>query len=221
MHRIIRMGVRPSLLAVKQAGEIQNLIPSVRFKTILIETQGDKDKKTPFSAIEGSDFFTREIEEALLSGRIDTAVHSAKDLEENIPPQLTIAAVTASISPYECLVSRGNRRLDTLLYGARVGTSSSKRKEALLRYRQDLRVCGIRGTIEERLRQLDEGKFDAIIMAHAALIRLGLEEQIAQIIPAAIIEPHPLQGALAVQVRARDRDLIRLFAILYQREDEI
>lgn len=221
MHRIIRMGVRPSLLAVKQAEEIQNLIPAIHFKTILIETQGDKDKKTPFSTIEGSDFFTWEIEEALLSSRIDTAVHSAKDLEENTPPQLTIAAITASISPYECLVSFGNRRLDDLPYGAKIGTSSSKRKEALLRYRADLRVCGIRGTIEERLRQFDEGKFDAIIMAHAALIRLGLEERIAQIIPVAIIEPHPLQGALAIQVRARDRDLIRLFAILNQKEDEI
>ena len=212
MHRIIRMGVRPSILAVKQAEEIQNQILSVRFKTILIETQGDKDKKTPFSAIEGSDFFTREIEEELLSGRIDAAVHSAKDLEEVMPAQLSIAAITASISPYECLVSRGNRRLDTLSYRAKVGTSSSKRKQALLKYRPDLQVCDIRGTIEERLRQLDQGKFDAIIMAHAALIRLRLEERIAEIISPEIIQPHPLQGALAVQVRADDSRLIRLFS---------
>ncbi len=212
MHRIIRMGVRPSILAVKQAEEIQNQIPSLRFKTILIETQGDKDKKTLFSAIEGSDFFTREIEEALLSGSIDAAVHSAKDLEEVMPAQLSIAAITASISPYECLVSRGNRRLDTLSYQAKVGTSSGKRKQALLRYRPDLQVCNIRGTIEERLRQLDQGKFDAIIMAHAALIRLRLEERIAEIISPEIIEPHPLQGALAVQVRADDSRLIRLFS---------
>lgn len=212
MHRIIRLGVRPSILAVKQAEEIQNQIIPVRFKTILIETQGDKDKKTLFSAIEGSDFFTREIEEALLSGSIDAAVHSAKDLGEVIPPELTIAAITASISPYECLVSRGNKRLNTLVYGAKVGTSSSKRKVALLRYRPDLQVCDIRGTIEERLHQLDQGRFDAIIMAHAALIRLRLEERIAEIISPGIIEPHPLQGALVVQVRADDSRLIRLFS---------
>lgn len=219
MPKIILMGVRPSPLAIKQAEEIQNLLPFMRFKTVLIETRGDKDKQTPFSAVEGSDFFTREIEKALLDGDIDAAVHSAKDLEEKIPPGLAIAAITVSISSYECLVSRGNKKLDQLPAGARVGTSSSKRKARLLSYRPDLEVSDIRGTIEERLGQLDQGRFDAVIMAQAALVRLGLKARIAQIISPEIIEPHPLQGSLAVQVRARDAWLIRLFSAIDTREE--
>jgi len=206
------MGTRPSRLAIKQGEEIKRLFPEVEFKDFLIQTQGDQDKLTVFTEIEGSDFFTRQLEEALLRGGIDVAVHSAKDLEENMPAGLVIAAITRTISPYECLVSRKTQDLDQLKPGALVGTSSSKRKEALLRYRQDLKVGDLRGTIEERLAQLDEGKFDALVMAHAALMRLGYASRISQIIPAQVIAPHPLQGALAIQVRADDRELIRLFS---------
>jgi len=212
MHKTILLGTRPSPLAVKQAEEIRRLLPSARFEIVLLKTRGDEDKVTPISAVEETDFFTREIEEALSAGRIDAAVHSAKDLEEKMPSHLTIAAITASLSPYECLVSRGNKKLDELENGAIIGTSSRKRKEALIRYRPDFKVRNIRGTIEERLNQLDEGRFDAVIMAHAALVRLDYESRIAQIIPPEIIEPHPLQGALAIQVRGEDTELIRLFS---------
>ena len=216
MFNRIRVGVRPSPLAIKQAQEIERLLAdSVHFEIELIQTWGDMDKVTPLSNFEGSDFFTREIESSLLEGRIDAAVHSAKDLGEVMPPQLAIAAITASISPWECLVSRQDLKLNELPLGAIIGTSSRKRKDAILEYRPDLRVCDIRGTIEERLRQLDEGSFEAIVMAHAALIRLGQEKRVAEIISAAIIEPHPLQGALAVQVRCLDRQLIQLFSKLH------
>ena len=211
---VIRLGTRPSQLALRQAEEIKRLLPSVSFETVLIKTAGDKDKVTPFSVFEGSDFFTREIEAALLKGNIDAAVHSAKDLEDIMPPQLTIAAITGSISAFECLVSGGNKKLDELPKGAVIGTSSRKRKEALRRYRADFIVRDIRGTIQERLEQLDERKFDAIIVAQAALIRLGQKERIAEIISPAIIEPHPLQGALAIQVRADRADLMRIFSKL-------
>lgn len=217
----LKAGIRPSKLAFKQAEEIQAQLPDVRFKIIPIPTRGDKDKETPLSGFRQDDFFTREIEQALIKGEIDLAVHSAKDLELDMPQDLVIAAITASISPYECLVSRGNKRLDTLACGARVATSSSKRKQALKAYRPDLRVCDVRGTIEERLHQFDQGRFDAIIMAHAALIRLGQVGRIAEIISPEIIEPHPLQGALAVQVRASDRELIGLFTVLDQRKGRI
>jgi len=190
------------------------MLSSVVFELIRIETRGDKDKSTSFSHIEGSDFFTREIEEALIRGDIDAAVHSAKDLQEYIPAQLKVAAITASISPYECLISRDNIRLDELLPGARIGTSSSKRKGALLKYRRDFKICDLRGNIEERISQLDRGDFDAIIVAHAALIRLGCENRIAQFIPQEIIPAHPLQGSLAVEVRADDAELIKLFSAL-------
>jgi len=201
-------------LAIKQAREIQNMLKKEVFEFVPIETHGDKDKLMPFSHIEGTDFFTREIEEALIRGDIDAAVHSAKDLQEYIPTQLEVAAITASISPYECLISRDNRRLDELLPGARIGTSSRKRKEALLKYRRDFKVCDLRGNIEERINQLDRGNFDAIIVAHAALIRLGRENRITQVIPQEIIPAHPLQGSLAIEVRADDAEMIKLFSVL-------
>lgn len=214
-----RIGVRPSRLSLRQAEEIQGLLAQIKFSIIPIQTRGDRDKHTPLSAVEGSDFFTREIEEALLNGVIDAAVHSAKDVEEVMPAELVIAAITASISPYECLVCRKCEKLSYLPAGARIGTSSTKRKEALKRFRPDLAVRDIRGTIEERLDQLDNNKYDAIIMAHAALIRLGYEHRISEIISPAIIQPHPLQGALAIQARARDAGLIRLFSTIDTREE--
>lgn len=214
MREILRIGTRPSRLALRQAEEIKTALPLFNYEVVTFETKGDKDKVTPFSEIEGTDFFTREIEEALLGGRIDAAVHSAKDLEETTLQGLTIAAITPCLSPFECLVSRGNKSLSELGQGARVGTSSQKRKDALLRYRRDLKVCDVRGNIEERLQHLDTGAIDALIIAHAALIRLGLEDRISEIINPQIIPPHPLQGSLAIQVRADNLTLINLFKAL-------
>jgi hydroxymethylbilane synthase len=203
----LRVGTRPSELALKQVKEIARAVPAVEFEIVPIETKGDIDKTTPLSSVEASDFFTQQIEEALLDGSIDAAVHSAKDLEENVPAELVIAALTRSVSPYECLVSRNGRTLKELPEDAVVGTSSINRKEAILKFRNDLVVKDIRGDIKERLRQLDEGHYDAIVVAHAALIRLGYEDRITEIILPSMIEPHPLQGRLAVQVR-RDRPAI-------------
>lgn len=208
---ILRIGTRPSRLAIRQVEEVAGMVPFAEFEVIAIPTKGDTDKATPLSYLEGSDFFTGEIEAALLEGEIDAAIHSAKDLEEKMPDRLVIAALTGPVSPYECLVSPSGRTLSGLLPGAAIGTSSKKRQEAVLRYRKDLIVKDIRGDIEERLRKLDRGEFDAIITAHAALIRLGLENRIAEIISPAIIKPHPLQGRLAVQVRRDRTDLISIF----------
>ncbi len=211
MKRALRVGTRPSLLAIKQVKEIEGLLPSIRFEVITIATEGDRDKRTPIYRIEGSDFFTRQIEEALLENRIDAAIHSAKDLEDDIPEELMIAAITKSISPYDCLVSHDKKTLRQLRKGAVVGTSSSKRRESTLKYRDDLIIKDLRGDIDERLKKLDNGEFDAIIVAHAALIRLGYEERIAEIITKDMIGPHPLQGCLAVQIRRDRKDLLRIF----------
>lgn len=212
MTQRLRLGTRPSPLAIRQVKEVEKLLGGIAsFEIIPVMTTGDRDKKTPLSGMEGSDFFTRDIEEALISGRIDAAVHSAKDLEAEQPGELMIAAVTRSTSPYECLISRDRRSLGRLRSGAAIGTSSLKRKEALLRFRPDLIIKDIRGTIEERLARLDKGDYDAVIMAHAALIRLGYEDRISEIIPADIIRPHPLQGRLAVQIRRDRPDLAGIF----------
>jgi len=214
MIRTVKAGTRPSPLALRQVEEVRALLPGIRIDTIPIHTRVDRDKTSPLSNQENTDFFTREIEQALLDKSIDAAIHSAKDVEEGIPRGLMIAAITASISPFDCLVSRGDLTLEKLPAGARVGTSSRKRKEALLSFRPDIIAKDIRGNIDERLAQLDAGEYDAIIVAHAALIRLGLEHRIAEIIPKQIMEPHPLQGRLAIQIREDRRDLFDIFRSL-------
>lgn len=214
MKSYIKVGTRPSPLALKQVEEVQRRLPQLETEVVPIETRGDRDKVSLLADQEKSDFFTDRIERALLAGRIDAAVHSAKDMESTMPDGLMIAAITPSLSPCECLVSRANFSLETLPRGASVGTSSRKRKEAVLRLRPDLTVKDIRGNIDERLKQIDEGRFDAVIVAHAALIRLGLERRIAEIIPKEIMEPHPLQGRLAIQIRSDRHDLLSIFRSL-------
>lgn len=200
------------MLAKAQVREVQNFFPGMNFLHIPIETKGDKDKLTSISETGESGFFTAEIEKALINNEIDFAVHSAKDLEDRVPDGLRIAALTRSISPYECLVSSSGLTLEKLADGAIVGTSSKKRKDALKKFRVSLVAKDIRGDIEDRLRQLDEGSFDAIIVAHAALIRLGLLNRITEIISEKVIPAHPLQGSLALQVREDDEYLIKLFS---------
>lgn len=210
----INVGSRPSNLALKQVEEVQRLVPDLKFDIVPIKTKGDKDKRTPLDSQENADFFTYEIERALLRGDIDVAIHSAKDLEDNPPQDLTIAAITRSISKFDSLVAKENLTLDTLPAGSIVGTSSRNRKFGILRYRNDLDTIDMRGNIDERLAQLDKGYFDAIIVAHAALIRLGYEDRISQIVPLSIIEPHPLQGRLAIQIRKDRKNLLKIFRSL-------
>lgn len=169
----------------------------------VIATTGDKDRGTPLSEVEGSDFFTREIDEALLSGDVDVAVHSAKDLPEVLPDGLEVLAETRALSPYDALVSRGNLKLSQLPAGSRVGTSSSRRKQELFLLRPDLALVDIRGNIGERIGLVDTGEIDALVVAHAALIRLGLEHRAAEVFPLDIFQTHPHQGRLAIVGRKR------------------
>ncbi len=214
MERSYKIGTRTSPLALKQVDEfleaLKKFYPAVRVSIVGIDTSGDRDKTTPISSIEGSDFFTREIDEALLGSKIDLAVHSAKDLPDNLREGLVIAAITNSIDPYDILVSKSGLELGELPHRARIGTSSLRRKSQLKSYRDDLKVVDIRGNIEERLRKLDETDLDAIVIAAAGLVRLGLGNRITQRIPFDILRPHPLQGRLAIEVRKDDEDIIRL-----------
>lgn len=210
MHKRLKVGTRPSILAMAQVEEIKRLLPEVILDVVAIATKGDKDKITPLTERENTDFFTHEIEEALLKEEIDFAVHSAKDLEADLPSELTIAAITKSISRPDSLVARDNHTLDTLPKGSRIGTSSNNRRRGILRYRSDLIVKDIRGNVDERLKQLYRGHFEAVIVAHAALIRLGLSKRVSQVIPQSIIVPHPLQGRLAIQVKRKREDVIEI-----------
>lgn len=169
------------------------------------ETTGDLDKTTPIDKVDGTDFFTDTIEKALLDYEIDIAVHSAKDLPRSYAPGLVIAAFTDPIDNTDALVSAGRLRLAELAAGAMVGTSSARRRAQVLALRPDLRVSDLRGNVDERIDKLDSGDYDAIVVASAALIRLGIEHRIAERLP---FETAPLQGALAMQVRKEDTRLI-------------
>lgn len=210
----IRVGTRPSPLALQQVEEIVSLLPGVEFNIRMIKTAGDCDKRTPLASVEGSDFFTRQIEDALLAGSIDVAIHSAKDLPDVSKEGLIITAITKSIDIFDALVSKDMLKLDELKYGAIVGTSSARRKKQLAAYRSDLCLVDIRGTIAERLQLLDNGDLDAVVIAAAALVRLGLENRISQRVPSEILTPHPLQGALAIQIRQGDERTAALFTNL-------
>lgn len=213
-----RIGARKSPLALKQVEEVlsslKKIYPALKAEVVGIDTYGDKDKITPVSDIEGTDFFTREIEEALLKDEIDFAVHSAKDLPDTIPGGLCIAAITKSIDSYDALVSKNNLLLEDLPKGAKVGASSQRRKGQLKKYRRDFQLIDIRGNIQERLEKFESNGLDAIIVAACALIRLGLKERIAQRIPLKILKPHPLQGSLAVEARKDNPELINLLKVL-------
>lgn len=191
-----RLGTRRSKLAIKQVEEFINYFPDEKFEIVFFDTTGDIDKIKPISSIEGWDFFTDKIDKALLEGRIDLALHSAKDLPDRLPNGLIVAFMTKSICPYDVLVAPKG-----LSYGARVGVSSKRRKEQIKEWRPDLKILDIRGNIDERLEKLDSGSYDAIVVAEAGLIRLGLQHRITQRLPFQI---HPLQGRLAVVVRSSD-----------------
>ncbi|MDP2940285.1 MAG: hydroxymethylbilane synthase [Candidatus Omnitrophota bacterium] len=216
-----KVGTRISHLALKQVEEtlvtLRKFYPDFKAEVVGIETYGDKDKMTPISEIEGTDFFTREIDQALLDGKIDFAVHSAKDLPGDIPDGLYVVAITKAIYPHDALVSKHNLRLDELRKGAKVGASSLRRKTQLKKYREDFQIVDIRGTIEERLWILDTNGLDAIIVAECALARLGLKNRIIQRIPFEILKPNPLQGALAVLVRQDNQKLKDLLKVLDER----
>jgi len=218
LDRTLKAGTRRSPLALRQAeeviGHLKEFYPRMIVEISGIDTYGDRDKITPVSDIEGTDFWTREIEDALLRGEIDFAVHSAKDLPDKMPEGLCVAAITKSIDSSDALISKNNLKIDKLSYGAKVGASSRRRKVQLRKYRDDFQLVDIRGTIEERIARLKDDKIDAIVVATCALIRLGLEKKITEKIPAEILTPHPLQGALAVEVRKDNQELRNILEVL-------
>ncbi|MDI6606358.1 MAG: hydroxymethylbilane synthase [Candidatus Omnitrophota bacterium] len=213
LTRTYKAGTRTSPLALKQVEEVAGYLRDAGVKldieVIGIVTAGDRDKVTPISDMEGTDFFTREIERALLNKDIDFAVHSAKDLPDIIPEGLYIAAITERIDAYDALVSKNNLTIEKLPQGAKIAASSRRRKEQLVIYRNDFKVVDIRGNIEERLRYFDAADLDAIIIAACALKRLGLENRISQRIPFEILKPHFLQGCLAIETRQDNTELIK------------
>ena len=196
---IIKVISRNSPLALLQVGELAALFPELRFEVEEISSYGDRHKDISLMATGiAEDFFTRELDSAVLDGTADIAVHSAKDLPYPLPEGIELYCLTEASDKSDSLVSRCGTKLSDLPPGSRIGTSSSMRKAELLRLRPDIEVVSIRGTIEERIAQVDSGHVDALIVATCALQRLGLAHRAAERLP---FKTHPLQGHLAVTGR--------------------
>lgn len=207
----IRLICRNSRLSLVQAREIQSLLPEVDFEVVAIQSLGDKNKHIPLENNTIADFFTREIDQALLKNEADIAVHSAKDLPYPIPAGLEVIALTAAKDQSDALVSRQNLNLKELPANPRIGTSSVVRADSIRKIRPDAHIVSIRGTIEERIALIEKDVADAVVVATCALQRLGLDSKIAEILPFAT---HPLQGHLAVVAKAGDQEIKKLFAPL-------
>ncbi len=186
MKRKIVVGSRGSKLALIQAesvvAQIRKANPSLEVDISQIVTKGDRNHQTRFDQMDGVGVFVKELEEALLDGRIDLAVHSLKDMPTEIPQGLHLAAVTERLDPRDVLVSRAGR-LDELPAGSRIGTGSFRRRVQITTYRPDLEVCHIRGNVNTRLDKVSRGEFDGVILAAAALIRLEWQDKISEYLP--------------------------------------
>ncbi len=206
----ITIGSRGSKLAMIQtesvAAEIRRMYPDIEVCISRIVTRGDRESNAKLENIAGLGVFVKELEEALLDGRIDLAVHSLKDMTIEIPPELHLAAVTERINPGDVFISREGEPLNKLPAGANIGTGSLRRAVQLGVYRPDLEVCNIRGNIETRMRKVAESQYDGVILAAAALKRSGLEDKISQYLPIEQFLPAVGQGALAVEIRTDDKE---------------
>lgn len=202
------LGTRGSPLARWQTEQVLLALhqhqPELRAEVAVIKTQGDRILDLPLAQIGDKGLFTKELEAALLAGEIDLAVHSLKDLPSTLPEGLALGAMLPRHAPQDALVTRDGRPLAELPEGACVGTGSLRRKVQLQRLRPDLRFADLRGNIQTRLSKLERGDYDAIVMARAALERMGLDKFIATIFPASLMLPAVGQGTIAVEVRADD-----------------
>jgi hydroxymethylbilane synthase len=202
----LRIGSRGSQLALWQANHISALLRERGHEVGLeiIKTTGDKITDVALAKVGTKGMFTKEIEEALAEGRIDLAVHSLKDLPTELSPGFEIAAITMRENPRDVFCSRKYQNIEDLPRGARVGTSSLRRQAQLKAVRPDLEIQPLRGNVDTRLRKLEAGEYDAIILAAAGLNRLGKTELVRQIIPAEVMCPAAGQGALGIEIRAGD-----------------
>jgi hydroxymethylbilane synthase len=203
---VIRLGTRRSRLALAQAQLVADALGGVEI--VPMTTVGDRDPAARFEQIEGGrGIFTRDIERALLDGEIDVAVHSAKDLTADAPPGLTIGAITEREDPRDVVCGR-YASLAEIPAEARVGTSSARRSGLLAELRPDLEIVPLRGNVDTRLRKLDDGEADAIVLAAAGLRRLGLERRAAFALDPLTFIPEAGQGCLAIQVRAGEEEVV-------------
>lgn len=218
MPRLV-YATRRSALALAQCrafvARLKGAHPDVEFVEEQVVTTGDKIQDRPLSEVGGKGLFVKEIEEALLDRRADLAVHSIKDVPGVLPPGLAIVCVPAREDPRDVLVSPKHGTLDALPTGAKVGTSSLRRAVCLKRARPDLAIVPMRGNVDTRLRKVDAGECDAIVLARAGLVRLGLEARATDVLDPAVSLPAVGQGALGIESRADDEAVIARLRVVH------
>lgn len=209
---------RKSPLAIAQVEEVLKELrthhPFVEFSCIFVETVGDKDLQTSLRSLDKTDFFTKEIDESLLSGRCRVAIHSAKDLPEPLPNGIVIAALTKGVDSSDALVLKPGKDLTTLPENPKIATSSLRREDAVRQLFPNACFTDIRGTINQRLMKLEREELDGVVIAEAALIRLGLTHLNRIRLPGPTT---PLQGQLAVTVRSQDTEMLQLLSCIDSR----
>jgi hydroxymethylbilane synthase len=221
--RTIKVGTRQSALALTQTGQVIDRLRGIcqkegldcQFEVVKIVTKGDQILDVTLSKVGGKGLFVKEIEQALLDGTVDMAVHSMKDVPSERQDGLVIGAVPERVDPRDCLITKGATKLEELPQGARVGTSSLRRASQLLAIRPDLRVEPVRGNIDSRLRKLDTEGFDAIVLASAGLYRMGWSDRITAYLPPDQCIPAVGQGALGIECREGDDFMMELLSKLH------
>ncbi len=224
----LRIGTRGSALALWQANHIREKLAElhgVEGELVRIRTSGDRFQDGVSIAQIGAEtgtkgVFIKEIEDALLKGEVDLAVHSMKDVPTETPAGLIFSAMTKREDPRDCLISRDGRGLAELAAGSRIGTSSLRRQAQLRQWRPDLEVLDLRGNVDTRLRKVPAGEFDAIVLAAAGVTRLGAMDRITEILPAEIMLPAVGQGALGIETRESDAEISRMAASLNDAETQ-
>lgn len=212
----LTIATRGSALALWQAhhvkARLEAVAPGIAISLNVIKTSGDKILDVPLAKVGGKGLFVKEIEQALVDNEADLAVHSMKDVPAELAPGLTLCAVSSREVPWDALCARSPVTVDTLPQGAKVGTSSMRRQCQLLAKRPDLQILMLRGNVPTRLKKLDDGEYDAIVLAAAGLHRLGLADRITQLLPLELSIPAVAQGVLAIEIRDGDastRDIVR------------
>ncbi len=220
MNHSIKIGTRGSQLALWQANwtksTLNQIFPSLSIQLVAIKTTGDKILDAPLAKVGGKGLFVKEIEEALLDGRIDLAVHSMKDMPTLIPQGLMIGSIPKRETPVDVLISRHGQRFSELTLGARIGTCSLRRAAQLRHARPDLDILPLRGNLDTRLKKLESGAegLEAIVLAAAGIKRLNLQECITEYLDETIMLPAVGQGALCIESRVDDPKLAQVLAAL-------
>lgn len=224
-NKIVRIATRKSPLAMWQAEHVRDRLlaahPGIQVELLGMTTQGDKILDSPLAKVGGKGLFVKELEQGMLEGRADIAVHSMKDVPVEFPDGLHLHVICEREDPRDAFVSNNFKRFEDLPQGARVGTSSLRRQTQLKAIRPDLAIVDLRGNVNTRLRKLDEGEYDAIILAAAGLIRLGFEARIRESISIEASLPAIGQGAIGIECRQGDQEIESLIDVLHHHETSI